>query len=173
MSTSASIAIEPVNVASLDELQPLWEALLERHAEVWSVLPERPAGETWKRRRRQYEGWLADEGSFALIARRGADAVGYILVGVGEGDETYATGERTAEIHTLVVAAGVRDAGVGGGLFDAAMARLAHLGIDDLFVAHMDGNESARRFYERRGFIPFVHLMYAKRPGAESRGGDA
>ena len=69
-----------------------------------------------------------------------------------------------------MVAAGERDAGVGGRLFDAAMDRLAHLGVDDLFVAHMDGNEAARRFYERRGFVPFVHLMYAKRPGTEPRG---
>ena len=166
MSPSAELTVEPVDPAALDELRPLWEALLDRHAEVWGVLPERPAAESWERRRRQYEGWLADEGSFALVARRDGAAVGYILVGIGEGDETYATGERTAELHTLVVAAGERDAGVGGRLFDAAMERLARLGVDDLFVAHMDGNEAARRFYERRGFVPFVHLMYARRPGA-------
>jgi ribosomal protein S18 acetylase RimI-like enzyme len=166
MSPPVPLVIEPVEVASLDELRPLWEALLDRHAEVWGVLPERPAGETWQRRRGQYEGWLADEGSFALVARRGESAVGYILVGIGEGDETYATGERTAEVHTLVVATGERDAGVGGRLFDAAMERLAHLGVDDLFVGYMDGNEAARRFYQRRGFVPFVHVMYARRPGA-------
>jgi ribosomal protein S18 acetylase RimI-like enzyme len=173
MSTSGIIAIEPVDPQGLDLLRPLWEALLVRHAEVWGVLPERPAGETWERRRRQYEGWLAEEGSFALIARRGEGAVGYILVGLGEGDETYATGERTAQIHTLVVAAGERDAGVGGDLFDAAMERLARLGVDDLFLGYMDGNEAARRFYERRGFVPFVHMLYARRPGAGERGGDA
>jgi ribosomal protein S18 acetylase RimI-like enzyme len=173
MSSSVPLAIEPVDLASLDGLRPLWEALLERHADVWSVLPERPVGETWERRRRQYEGWLAEEEAFALLARRREEAVGYILVGIGEGDETYATGERTAEIHTLVVAAGERDAGVGGKLFEAAMERLADLGVDDLFVGYMDGNEAARRFYERRGFVPFVHLMYAKRPGMEPRGGVA
>jgi ribosomal protein S18 acetylase RimI-like enzyme len=133
------------------------------------VLPERPAAETWKRRQRQYEGWLANEGSFALIARRGENAVGYVLVGIGEGDETYATGDRVAEIHTLVVAAGERNAGVGGRLFDAAMERLAHLGVDDLLLGYMDGNEAARRFYERRGFVPFVHLMYARRPESEAK----
>jgi ribosomal protein S18 acetylase RimI-like enzyme len=168
MSPSAAFAVEPVDPAALDELRPLWEALLDRHAEVWAVLPERPTAESWERRRRQYEGWLADEGSFALVARRDGAAVGYILVGIGEGDETYATGERTAELHTLVVATGERDAGVGGRLFDAAMERLARLGVDDLFVAHMDGNEAARRFYERRGFVPFVHLMYARRPGVDT-----
>jgi GNAT superfamily N-acetyltransferase len=160
------VDIARVDPARLDELRPLWEALLVRHAQLWSVLPERPAGETWRRRRRQYEGWLRDDGSFALIARRDGKGVGYILVGVGEGDETYATGERMAEIRTLVVAAGERDAGVGGQLFDAAMEELRRCGVDDLLVGHMDGNEAARRFCERRGFVPFVHLLYARRPGA-------
>ena len=41
--------------------------------------------ETWERRRRQYEGWLADEGSFVLVARRDGRAVGYILVAVARG----------------------------------------------------------------------------------------
>jgi GNAT superfamily N-acetyltransferase len=167
----APLYIERIGEARLDELQPLWEALLVRHAEVWTVLPERPAAETWKRRRRQYEGWLADEGSFALVARRDGRAIGYILVGVGEGDETYATGERMAEIHTLVVAAGERGAGVGGVLYDVAMDELGRLGVDDVLVARMDGNEAARRFYERRGFTPFVHVLFARRPGADDAGG--
>jgi len=88
------------------------------------------------------------------------------MVDVGEGDETYATGERVARLETLVVAEGERNAGVGGLLFDAAMTELERLGVDDLFVGYMDGNEDARRFYERRGFTPFVHHLYARRPGA-------
>jgi ribosomal protein S18 acetylase RimI-like enzyme len=158
--------IERLDPADLDDLEPLWGALLARHAEVWSLLPMRDPDETWKRRRRQYEGWLADEGSFVLVARREEAPVGYIMVDVGEGDETYLTGEREARIETLVVAAGERDAGLGGRLFDAAMLELERLGVDDLLVGHMHGNEAARRFYERRGFTPFVHLLYARRPGA-------
>ena len=168
MSAHAAMTVERVDPGGLDELRPLWEALLARHAEVWSILPQRPAGETWARRRRQYDGWLADEGSFVLLARRDGRAVGYTLVHIAEGDETYATGERLAEIETLVVAAGERDAGVGGLLFDAAVEELGRLGVDDLMVGYMDGNEAARRFYERRGFTPFVHRLYARRPGAGS-----
>jgi ribosomal protein S18 acetylase RimI-like enzyme len=163
---AAAVTVEPSGVAALDELRPLWEALLARHAEVWSVLPQRAAAESWARRKRQYEGWLGDQDSFVLVAREAEVPVGYILVHVTDGDETYLTGERLAEIETLVVAAGERDAGVGGLLFDAAMEELGPLGVDDLLVGHMDGNEAARRFYERRGFTPFVHLLYARRPGA-------
>jgi ribosomal protein S18 acetylase RimI-like enzyme len=167
VSSPPPVTVERLDQARLDELRPLWEALLVRHAEVWAVLPQRPEPDSWERRRRQYAGWLADEGSFALVARRAGKPVGYILVGIGEGDETYATGERLAEIHTLVVAAGERDAGAGGLLFDAAMEELGRLGVDDLLVGHMDGNDAARRFYERRGFTPFVHVLYARRPGAD------
>jgi len=142
MSAPAAVTVERSDAGALDELRPLWHALLDRHAEVWSVVPQRPEPESWERRRRQYEGWLADEGSFVLVARRAGAPAGYILVPVGESDETYATGEHLATIETLV-------------------------------VGHMDGNEAARRFYERRGFVPFVHLMYARRPGAETRGENA
>jgi ribosomal protein S18 acetylase RimI-like enzyme len=166
--SAAAVSVERSGVTALEELRPLWQALLERHAEVWSVLPQRAAGDSWTRRKQQYEGWLADEDSFVLVAREGGVPLGYILVHVGEGDETYLTGERLAEIETLVVAAGERDAGVGGLLFDAAMQELGRIGVDDLLVGHMDGNEAARRFYERRGFTPFVHLLYARRPGARS-----
>jgi ribosomal protein S18 acetylase RimI-like enzyme len=159
--------IERLDPARLDEVEPLWRALLARHAEVWDLLPMRSAEETWKRLRRQFEGWLADESSFVLVARRVDAPVGYILIDVTDGDETYLTGERMARIETLVVADGERDAGLGGRLFDAAMLELERLGVDDLLVGHMHGNEAARRFYERRGFTPFVHLLYAKRPGAE------
>jgi GNAT superfamily N-acetyltransferase len=163
-------AAEPVVVrldpARLDELEPLWKALMARHAEVWGLLPMREPHRSWTLRRGQYQGWLADEGSFVLVARRGDVPIGYLMVDVGEGDETYATGERVARIETLVVADGERGAGVGGLLFDAATTELERLGVEDLLVGYMDGNDAARWFYERRGFRPFVHLLYAKRPGA-------
>jgi GNAT superfamily N-acetyltransferase len=158
--------VERLDPARLDELEPLWGALMARHAGVWGLLPMRRPHHSWTLRREQYEGWLADDGSFILVARRDGAPIGYLMVDVDEGDETYATGERVARIETLVVAEGERNAGVGGQLFDAAMAELERLGVDDLFVGYMDGNEAARRFYERRGFTPFVHHLYAKRPAA-------
>jgi GNAT superfamily N-acetyltransferase len=128
-------------------------------------VPARGRADSWPRRRAQYETWLAADGSFALAARRDAALIGYILVAVDAADETYATGERVARIETMLVAEGERENGVGGLLFDAAMAELGTQGVDDIFVAYMHGNDGARRFYERLGFSPFVHLLYAKRPG--------
>ena len=171
-SAPADPVIARLDPPRLDELERLWGALLARHAEVWDLLPTRSPAESWARRRRQYEDWLANEASFVLVARRADTPVGYILVDITEGDETYVTGERVARIETLVVAEGERDARLGGRLFDAAMLELERLGVDDLLVDHMDGNEAALRFYQRRGFTPFVHLLYAKRPTSEPAAGE-
>ena len=85
-----SVVVERVDPASLDAVQPLWTALMERHAEVWGLLPCAPQT-TPGQGAEAVRSWLADEGAFALVACRDGVAVGYILVDVGEGDETYVT----------------------------------------------------------------------------------
>ena len=57
-------------------------------------------------RRGDYERWLADPGSFALLAEVGDEAVGYAVVHVQGPDETWVTGDRTAELETLAVLPG-------------------------------------------------------------------
>ncbi len=157
------LTITRLDAAELDALEPLWAALVTHHAALWSALPARSTADSWPRRRRQYGRWLGNEGSFVLAARRGEALVGYAMAAVSEGDETFATGERLAELETLVVAPGERAAGVGTALLDAVLVELERQGIDDVLVGVMHGNDAARRFYERRGFTPFVHLLYGKR----------
>ena len=84
------------------------------------------------------------------------------MVGIHEGDETYATGERLAEIHTLAVLPGERDRGLGAALMEEVERRLLAEGVTDVLVGTMHGNDAALRFYERRGFTPFVHMHYRK-----------
>ena len=148
--------------ADLDPLEPLWRSLMDRHREIWEVVPMRAYEDSWPRRKAQYREWLAPPGSFALVARRGEGAVGYVLVGIHEADETYTMGERLAEIHTLAVLPGDRDRGLGAALLDEAESRLLADGVVDVLVGTMHGNDDALRFYERRGFTPFVHLQYRR-----------
>jgi len=148
--------------ADLDALAPLWRALMDRHRETWELVPMRSYEDSWPRRRAQYREWLAAPGSFVLVGRRGTQLLGYAVVGVDEGDETYATGERAAEIHTLSVLPEERDRGLGAALMDAVERRLLDAGLTDVFVATMQGNDAAQRFYERRGYTPFVHRHYRK-----------
>lgn len=146
----------------LDVLEPLWRSLMDRHREVWELVPMRSYEDSWPRRRAQYREWLAAPGSFVLVARRHGQLLGYAVVGIHEADETYATRERLAEIHTLAVLPGERDRGLGATLMEQVERRLLADGVTDVLVGTMHGNDAAQRFYERRGYTPFVHMNYRK-----------
>ena len=152
----------PFSDADLDRLEPLWRLLMDRHREAWEVVAVRSHEDSWPRRRAQYRGWLSVPGSFVLVARRGDRLLGYAVVAIEEGDETFATGDRQAEICTLVVVPGERDHGLGAALVEELEGRLLAEGVTDVFVGTMHGNGAAQRFYERRGYTPFVHMSYRK-----------
>ena len=158
----ASSAPGAISDAELDRLEPIWRSLMDRHREAWEVVTMRSYEDSWRRRRAQYRAWLRVPGSFVLVARRADRLVGYAVVGIEEGDETYATGDRQAEIHTLAVVAGERDHGLGGALVEELERRLLATGVTDIFVGTMHGNDAAQRFYERRGYTPFVHVNYRR-----------
>ena len=148
--------------AELAPLEPLWRALMDRHRDVWDVLRMRSYEDAWERRRAQYRDTLAAPGSFALLARRGERLVGYAVVAIQEGDETFVTGERLAEFSALSVLPEERGHGLGAALLDEVERRLLADGVEDLLVGTMHGNDAAQRFYERRGFKSFIHLQYRK-----------
>ena len=96
----------PVRRLSPSELEivaPLWGALLEHHGELEPGLETRPASESWPMRLADYRRWLADPGSFALLADEAGEPVGYAVVHVKGPDETWETSERTAELESLAV----------------------------------------------------------------------
>jgi hypothetical protein len=47
----------------LDQLEPLWRSLMDRHREVWKLVPMRSYDDSWPRRRAPYREWLAAPGS--------------------------------------------------------------------------------------------------------------
>jgi ribosomal protein S18 acetylase RimI-like enzyme len=71
-----------------------------------------------------------------------------------------------AELDTLSVLPEERGNGLGGLLMDAVYAELRALGIEELGVAVMAGNDRALAFYERRGFVPYLRLMLGRVPPA-------
>lgn len=140
----------------LDEIEPLWQALSEHHAAIAPDNGEpRPEGESWRRRRVQYEGWLADPDSFLLIAESDGAPIGYALVRTRPGSATWEGSERVGEVETLVVLPGERGRGVGGALLDRVCEKLARLGIGELTLHVLPENEAAIEFYRRRGFRTF------------------
>lgn len=143
------------------EIEPLWLALFDHHLAIGAAglrTVERTA--TWPRRRALYESLLTAPDAFVLIARRGGAAVGYALVRVHEGaDDTWATGDRIAELESVAVLPGERGRGLGTLLLDTVDARLAELGIADVIVAVLVGNDAAESLYRRRGWVPAMTKM--------------
>ena len=112
-------------------------------------------GLSWRRRHTSYASWLATGCAIILVAERDGTAVGYTVAHLLDGpDDTYAVGERYADLYSLSVASHVRGAGIGTQLLDELDRRLDEIGITDLKVTVMITNVDAIRFYRRRGLIP-------------------
>jgi ribosomal protein S18 acetylase RimI-like enzyme len=141
---------------SLDELSDLWLSLFDHHEQVGPG-PVIERDRSWALRRAVYEQVLADPDAFAVLARAGSQLVGYAMVAMHRGaDDTWPTGDRYAEVETLVVAPELRGQGLGSTLLDAVDAELHAMGVGASFIAVMIGNDDAERFYRRRGYHPVI-----------------
>jgi ribosomal protein S18 acetylase RimI-like enzyme len=148
----ASDAITFAGAADLHELEPLWRSLHAHHRRVAQVPLVADDALSWRRRRDWYRSMLEAGQAFLLIAREGADAIGYAFVHIRPGDDdTWPVGAQMAELLSLAVAPERRGGGIGTALMDAVDAELERRGIVDLEVGVMAGNSRAIAFYERRG----------------------
>ena len=115
--------------------------------------------ETWSERPPDLRRAARQARHVLLLARDGDDLVGYALAHVTAVQDTWVpdtwrTGPRIGELESLGVVEGRRGEGIGSALVDAVERELAALGVDDLILGVLPGNEGARRLYERRGFRP-------------------
>ena len=144
----------------LDELGPLWLQLHHHHARVSRVQPFVDDETSWAARRRSYVEAF-ETGGFALVAEEDGRLLGYAMVRIHEGpDDSWALGDRYGEVWTVFVTEHARGGGVGSALLDAVDAELASRGIRDLMIGVMEGNDGARRLYERRGLVPGWLQLY-------------
>jgi ribosomal protein S18 acetylase RimI-like enzyme len=153
----APIAIERGGVDDVAALRELWLELHHHHAQVAPQSGEFVDDESsWRVRSSSYREWLADPGSFLLLARAERELVGYALVRVMEAGaelaDSWRVPEVIAEIETMLVSAPFRGTGLGSRLLDAIDAELDRQGITEVIVGLMPGNDGAQRLYERRGF---------------------
>lgn len=169
---SGEIAIERVGAERIEAMGPLYEALHRHHAAIAPALaggPARGAGDSWRRRRRHYEEWLAQPGAFALLARRAAgegesdgregEVAGYAVVTIEAGYDSWDCGERVGDLHDLAVLPAARGAGLGSELLARVAAELAAAGVSHYRLLVLDGNDDAVRFYEREGLTTVVQMM--------------
>jgi GNAT superfamily N-acetyltransferase len=156
-----SVDVRRHYVEDIDVLEPLWQSLHSKHQEVgpgwchwW------PSDRSWQIRRSRYLEWLSMPDSFALVAWRDESPVGYAVVHVSDGpDDTWVTGDRIGALESLSVAEGHRGAGIGTKLMSAVMTELRDLGVQDLWISVVDGNDRALTFYARYGFRPLMTTL--------------
>ena len=103
------LTITRAGAEALDRLRPLWLELHHHHQAVGgeALGPYVDDDASWSARRALYEDFLAG-GGFAVLAERDGELIGYAMVAVKtsaeiEFDDTWRSGERVAEIETLVV----------------------------------------------------------------------
>lgn len=159
------IAIAQLDPADIEDVALLWKALLDHVAALPdSIVPVRPSDESWVLERAEMLPALEGGSAFALVARRGGHAVGYLFVRIEGPDPVWYTGDTHAELAHLCVAEDERGNGVGSALMDAMDAELERRGVEDVEIGVDTGNDVAVRLYEGRGYRPDFRLFYGS-PG--------
>ena len=152
------VEIVEADVRRLDDVESLWRSMHEYHAEVAGdvreVTPLRRAEDSWQRRREEFAHWMRDGDAWLLIAERERSPVGFAFFRICDGDWSFETGERMAELEVLSVEPELRRWGIGSLLMEEVERRLAAAGVGFIGLAVIAGNEDALRFYERWGMAP-------------------
>ena len=71
-------------------------------------------------------------------------------------------GVKSLYIDDLCVDAGARGTGIGSALYDHVLAYASSHGCDNITLNVWELNESARRFYEKKGLLPLKTVMEKK-----------
>ena len=162
----------------ITRLEPLWLSMVAHHRDCAPAASEvrgfREPEETWRRRRARYAEWIAQPDARLLVAEdpESGDAIGYAFLTVRGGESTLETGDRIGELESLAVAPEARGAGVGSALIEAAFDHFRSVGASELTLSVMQGNDAARRLYERHGLRPYYLGMLGavpERPDAAER----
>ena len=147
---TAALAIAPIDAAAGPDGAALLAAL---HAEAFA--DPAVSGPAWDAA--AFAALLATPGTLALVAMRGTDPLGLLLL---------RTVADEAEILTLGVSPGARRAGVAAALVAAALAQGTAAGAARLFLEVAETNGPARALYAGLGFSPV-----GRRPGYFQLGG--
>ena len=142
----------------LDDVESLWGAMHDHHAEVAGeareVAPLRDAEDSWQRRRTEFERWMRAGEAWLLIAEREGSPVGFAFFRIRDSDWSFETNEQMGELEALSIEPELRRWGIGSLLMEQVELRLAAAGIGFIGLNVIAGNEEALRFYERWGMVP-------------------
>jgi diamine N-acetyltransferase len=126
--------------------------------------PERAAAAKW------LAGMLEDASIRVWLALREDRPVGYVLVMIKERDENpFCRARLTCEIDQIAVDAAERGTGVGAALIAAAVAHAADNDIEHIELNVWAFNDTARRAFERCGFVPRTLTLEKNQSSRKSR----
>jgi ribosomal protein S18 acetylase RimI-like enzyme len=167
------VRIVEAGVDRLPDIEHLTRALHEHHRTVdpgIPGIPPRDADAWWAIRRGRYETWLSEPDSFLLLAEEeGAERpVGYALVSFHDRDDSHTTGDRFAELQSLVVEPARRGDGLGTDLLHEVYRQVRRRGVGEMVIGVLATNEQAKRLYEREGFRPWVILTMGTVPDPDA-----
>jgi len=158
------ITIEMLDPENIEDVAPLWKALLDHVAELPdAIVPIRPFEQSWPIERREMLETLGGD-AFVLVARHDGDVAVHAFVAIEGPDPVWYTGDAHAELAHLSAAEGERGNGVGTALLDAMDAELERRGVEDVEIGVDTANRDAVRLYERRGYRADFHIFYGS-PG--------
>lgn len=152
-SNEESITFVVAGEKGVDNLELLWKALHQHHEEVaphFGITLEHD--ESWKRRKANYQKWLRQQGTRLFIAKDKDKSVGYALVRIIGGSETWKSGDQIAEIETFSILPEYRGMGLGSRMMVEVYTFLREEGIKEIGVTVVDTNTDAIRFYQQHGF---------------------
>jgi ribosomal protein S18 acetylase RimI-like enzyme len=153
-----ALSIDRGSIEDVDSLEPLWVGVHHVHAASMPELaPYVSDAETWAEHRPLYIALFEKPDTTLLLARADGELVGYALLHVEPVRDTWVadtwrTGERLGELESIAVAPSHRGQGIGSALLDAVDREFEALGVADVIIGLLPGNDGARRLYERRGF---------------------
>jgi ribosomal protein S18 acetylase RimI-like enzyme len=135
------------------------------HAKVCGDLgPMRSPAESWARRRTKYEAWLSEPDSFGVLARVDGVPIGYAVVHLCEGSESWQTSDRIVSIETMCLLPKYRQHHIGDHMAQAIFERCMELDVSHAVATAIAGNDDAVRFFERYGFMPTTVTLRLARP---------
>ena len=167
------VRIVEAGVDRLPDIEHLTRALHEHHRTVdpgIPGIPPRDADAWWAIRSGRYETWLTEPDSFLLLAEEeGAERpIGYALASFHDRDDSHTTGDRFAELQSLVVEPARRGSGLGTGLLHEVYRQVRRRGVGEMVIGVLATNEQAKRLYEREGFRPWVLLTMGTVPDPDA-----
>jgi ribosomal protein S18 acetylase RimI-like enzyme len=167
------VEISRGSAEDVPRLEPLWVAVHHQHQAAMPELAPYVSDEvTWREHGPMYEELFRRPDTFLFLASDGDRLIGYALGHVTPVEETWiadtwVTGKRIGELESISVLPEYRGQGLGSRLLDEVDREFDAIGVEDVVIGLLPGNEGALRLYERHGFRP--NWLYLSRFRSEGR----